>query len=103
MALVQLSVVEQRLDAVRAVLAGARVGEVAASLGVSRGLISPAHQALAGRARPFASRPAERPPQMRQQRQHFPQINRHPDEVVATRSPGPTRQVGSPSGVTGGS
>src|SRR3712207_4911750 len=36
MALVQLSVVEQRLDAVRAVLAGARVGEVAASLGVSR-------------------------------------------------------------------
>jgi hypothetical protein len=32
MALVQLSVVEQRLDAVRAVLAGARVGEVAASL-----------------------------------------------------------------------
>ena len=36
MALVQLSVVEKRLDAVRAVLAGARVGEVAASLGVSR-------------------------------------------------------------------
>ena len=36
MALVQLSVVEQRLDAVRAVLAGARVTEVAASLGVSR-------------------------------------------------------------------
>ena len=36
MALVQLSVVEQRLDAVRAALAGARVGEVAASLGVSR-------------------------------------------------------------------
>jgi transposase InsO family protein len=36
MALVQLSVVEQRLDAVRAVLAGARVGEVAASVGVSR-------------------------------------------------------------------
>jgi len=35
-ALVQLPVVEQRLDAVRAVLAGARVGEVAASLGVSR-------------------------------------------------------------------
>ena len=35
-ALVQLSVVEQRLDAVRAVLAGARVTEVAASLGVSR-------------------------------------------------------------------
>ena len=36
MALVQLSVVEQRLVAVRAVPAGARVGEVAASLGVSR-------------------------------------------------------------------
>ena len=36
MALVQLSVVEQRLDAVRAMLAGARVTEVAASLGVSR-------------------------------------------------------------------
>src|SRR5829696_3183225 len=36
MALVQLSVVEQRLDAVRAVLAGAWVTEVAASLGVSR-------------------------------------------------------------------
>ena len=36
MALVQLSVVEKRLDAVRAVLTGARVGEVAASLGVSR-------------------------------------------------------------------
>lgn len=36
MALVQLSVVEQRLDAVRAVLAGAQVKEVAASLGVSR-------------------------------------------------------------------
>jgi transposase len=36
MALVQLSVVEQRLDAVRAVLAGAQVGEVAASLGLSR-------------------------------------------------------------------
>ncbi len=36
MALVQLSVVEQRLDAVRAVLAGASVTEVAASVGVSR-------------------------------------------------------------------
>ena len=36
MALVQLSVVEQRLDAVRAVLAGAQVKEVASSLGVSR-------------------------------------------------------------------
>ena len=36
MGLVQLSVVEQRLDAVRAVLAGAQVTEVAASLGVSR-------------------------------------------------------------------
>lgn len=36
MALVQLSVVEQRLDAVRAVLAGAQVTEVATSLGVSR-------------------------------------------------------------------
>jgi transposase len=36
MALVQLSVVEQRLDAVRAVLAGAQVTEVAASVGVSR-------------------------------------------------------------------
>jgi transposase-like protein len=33
---VQLSVIELRLDAVRAVLAGARVGEVGASLGVSR-------------------------------------------------------------------
>lgn len=36
MALVVLSVVEQRLDAVRAVLAGAGVSEVAASVGVSR-------------------------------------------------------------------
>lgn len=36
MALVQLPVVEQLLDAVRAVLAGARVGEVAASFGVSQ-------------------------------------------------------------------
>lgn len=36
MALVALSVVEQRLDAVRAVLAGARVSDVAASVGVSR-------------------------------------------------------------------
>ena len=36
MALVQLSVVEQRLGAVRGVLAGARVGEIAASRGVSR-------------------------------------------------------------------
>lgn len=36
MALVALSVVEQRLDAVRAVLAGASVTEVAAAVGVSR-------------------------------------------------------------------
>lgn len=36
MALVALSVVEQRLDAVRAVLAGAEVTEVAAQVGVSR-------------------------------------------------------------------
>jgi transposase len=36
LALVALSVVEQRLDVVRAVLAGARVTEVAASVGVSR-------------------------------------------------------------------
>jgi transposase InsO family protein len=36
LALVALSVVEQRLDAVRAVLAGARVTDVAASVGVSR-------------------------------------------------------------------
>ena len=36
MALVALSVVERRLDAVRAVLAGASVSEVAASVGVSR-------------------------------------------------------------------
>ena len=36
MVLVQLSVVEQRLDAVRAVLAGATATEVAASVGVSR-------------------------------------------------------------------
>lgn len=36
LALVALSVVEQRLDAVRAVLAGATVTEVAASVGVSR-------------------------------------------------------------------
>ena len=36
MALVALSVVEQRLDAVRAVLAGASVMEVAAQVGVSR-------------------------------------------------------------------
>jgi hypothetical protein len=35
MVLVQLSVVEQRLDAVRAVLAGATATEVAASVGVS--------------------------------------------------------------------
>jgi len=36
MVLVQLSVVEQRLDAVRAVLAGATATEVAAAIGVSR-------------------------------------------------------------------
>jgi transposase len=36
LALVALSVVEQRLDAVRAVLSGARVTEVAATIGVSR-------------------------------------------------------------------
>jgi hypothetical protein len=36
MVLVQLSVVEQRLDAVRAVLAGATASEVADSIGVSR-------------------------------------------------------------------
>jgi transposase-like protein len=36
LALVVLSVVEQRLDAVRAVLAGATVTEVAAATGVSR-------------------------------------------------------------------
>ena len=36
MALVALSVVEQRLDAVRAVLSGAKVTEVAATMGVSR-------------------------------------------------------------------
>ncbi|BCJ29608.1 helix-turn-helix domain-containing protein [Actinocatenispora sera] len=36
MALVALSVVERRLDAVRAVLAGAAVTEIAASVGVSR-------------------------------------------------------------------
>ena len=36
MALVVLSVVEQRLDAVRAVLSGAKVTEVAAAMGVSR-------------------------------------------------------------------
>jgi transposase InsO family protein len=36
LALVALSVVEQRLDAVRAVLSGAKVTEVAATLGVSR-------------------------------------------------------------------
>jgi transposase-like protein len=36
MALVALSVVEQRLDAVRAVLAGASVTEVASQVGVSR-------------------------------------------------------------------
>jgi transposase InsO family protein len=36
LALVALSVVEQRLDAVRAVLSGAKVTEVAASIGVSR-------------------------------------------------------------------
>ena len=36
MALVALSVVEQRLDAVRAVLAGASVSEVAAGIGTSR-------------------------------------------------------------------
>jgi len=36
MALVVLSKVEQRLDAVRAVLAGASVTEVAAAVGVSR-------------------------------------------------------------------
>ena len=36
MALVALSVVEQRVDAVRAVLSGAKVTEVAAAMGVSR-------------------------------------------------------------------
>ena len=36
MVLVALSVVEQRLDAVRAVLSGASVTEVAAQVGVSR-------------------------------------------------------------------
>ena len=36
MALVVLSKVEQRLDAVRAVLGGAKVTEVAAAVGVSR-------------------------------------------------------------------
>lgn len=36
MVLVQFSVAEQRLDAVRAVLAGATATEVAASVGVSR-------------------------------------------------------------------
>ena len=36
MALVALSVVEQRLDAVRPVLAGASVTEVAVQMGVSR-------------------------------------------------------------------
>jgi len=35
LALVALSVVEQRLDAVRAVLSGAKVTEVAAAVGVS--------------------------------------------------------------------
>ena len=39
MALVVLSVVEQRLDAVRAVLAGADVTEVAARLGVHRSTV----------------------------------------------------------------
>ena len=39
MALVVLSVVEQRLDAVRAVLAGADVTEVAASVGVHRSTV----------------------------------------------------------------
>jgi transposase len=36
LALVALSVVEQRLDAVRAVLSGARITEVASLAGVSR-------------------------------------------------------------------
>ena len=40
MALVVLSVVEQRLDAVRAVLAGATVTEVAAAAGVSRSTLT---------------------------------------------------------------
>ncbi len=39
MALVVLSVVEQRLDAVRAVLAGADVTEVAAGIGVHRSTV----------------------------------------------------------------
>jgi transposase-like protein len=39
MALVALSVVEQRLDAVRAVLAGADVTEVAAGMGVHRSTV----------------------------------------------------------------
>jgi len=39
LALVVLSVVEQRLDAVRAVLAGAEVGEVAARAGVHRSTV----------------------------------------------------------------
>ena len=39
MALVVLSMVEQRLDAVRAVLAGAEVGEVATRAGVHRSTV----------------------------------------------------------------
>jgi transposase-like protein len=39
LALVVLSVVEQRLDAVRAVLAGAEVVEVAAAVGVHRSTV----------------------------------------------------------------
>ena len=39
MALVVLSIVEQRLDAVRAVLAGADVTEVAAGIGVHRSTV----------------------------------------------------------------
>lgn len=52
MALVALSVVEQRLDAVRAVLAGAQVTEVAASVGVSRQTVhSWVQRYLTGQAR----------------------------------------------------
>jgi hypothetical protein len=40
------------------------------------------NQTLAGRTRPFTSRPTGRPPQSGRQRQHFRAINRHVDELV---------------------
>ncbi|MET7935878.1 helix-turn-helix domain-containing protein [Streptomyces sp. NPDC005322] len=69
LALVELSVVEQRYRAVLAVLAGATVTEVAASLGVSR-------QTVHGTCRPGADAAGVRPPDARQPRA-CPACHRH--------------------------